>query len=201
MPVSTLIVSARGRGRRHEILSHEKLYDCLRLLFFCIHRSTKVKDFKNHPAAYMYVSSKMMGKPRGALETTTITTHIETSSFRHPKNVGPLYYVEFLVKNFTPSMWRKPQRPCDLFSICGVLTLRLLPQATLTPLLHAAPLCVAAASCSPSLDSTGPLGPHDRPSATVDWIIRCLEDIFLGWRPVNQCTNSSQNASKRAFLQ
>ena len=79
----------------------------------------------------------------GALETTTITTHIETSSFRHPKNVGPLYYVEFLVKNFTPSMWRKPQRPCDLFSICGVLTLRLLPQA----MLHAAPLCVAAASC------------------------------------------------------
>ena len=137
----------------------------------------------------------------GALETTTITTHIETSSFRqHPKNVGPLYYVEFLVKNFTPSMWRKPQRPCDLFSICGVLTLRLLPQATLTPLLHAAPLCVAAASCSPSLDSTGPLGPHDRPSATVDWIIRCLEDIFLDWRPVNQCTNSPQNASKRAFL-
>ena len=65
MPVSTLIVSARGRGRRHEILSHEKLYDCLRLLFFCIHRSTKVKDFKNHPAAYMCVSSKMMGKPRG----------------------------------------------------------------------------------------------------------------------------------------
>lgn len=153
-------------------------------LLFCIHRSTKVKDFENHPA-YMYVCTYLQkwweNHVVGALETTTITTHIETSSFRqHPKNVGPLYYVEFLVKNFTPSMWRKPQRPCDLFSICGVLTLRLLPQATLTPLLHAAPLCVAAASCSPSLDSTGPLG-APRPSVRDGWLDHTLSGgHFLG---------------------
>ena len=148
----------------------------------------------------MYISSKMMGKPRGRgpRNYDYITTHIETSSFRqHPKNVeasllrwipGKKFPPEYVTQAATP-MW-------PIFDLRRFDTSVLLPQA----MLHAAPLCVAAASCSPSLDSTGPLGPHDRPSATVDWIIRCLEDIFLDWRPVNQCTNSPQNASKRAFL-
>ena len=171
----------------------------VRLLYFVFIGVQMLKILKT-TRSIMYISSKMMGKNHvGALETTTITTHIETSSFRHPKNVGPLYYVEFLVKNFTPSMWRKPQRPCDLFSICGVLTLR---------------CCCRKPCCMPLLSvwrrplvvrawiPPGRWGPTTvRPSATVDWIIRCLEDIFLGWRPVNQCTSSSQNASKRAFLQ
>ena len=151
----------------------------VRLLYFVFIGVQMLKILKT-TRSIMYISSKMMGKNHvGALETTTITTHIETSSFRqHPKNVeasllrwipGKKFHPEYVTQAATP-MW-------PIFDLRRFDTSVLLPQA----MLHAAPLCVAAASCSPSLDSTGPLGPHDRPSVRDGWLDHTLSGgHFLG---------------------
>ena len=133
----------------------------------------------------MYISSKMMGKPRGrgprnydynnAHRNVFISSSKECRASLLRWIPGKKFHPEYVTQAATPMWPIFDLRRFDTSSAAAA-------SHTLTPLLHAAPpLCVAAASCSPSLDSTGPLGPHDHPSATVDWIIRCLVDIFLGW--------------------
>ena len=196
MPVLLYLVSAAGDEDMKYFVSWKTIW-LLSDYYFVFIGVQKLKILKT-TRLIMHISSKMMGKPRGgprnydynnAHRNVFISSSKECRASLLRWIPGKKFHPEYVTQAATP-MW-------PIFDLRRFDTSVLLPQA----MLHAAPLCVAAASCSPSLDSTGPLGPHDRPSATVDWIIRCLEDIFLGWRPVNQCTSSSQNASKRAFLQ
>ena len=137
----------------------------------------------------------MMGKPRGrgprnydynnAHRNVFISSSKECRASLLRWIPGKKFHPEYVTQAATP-MW-------PIFDLRRFDTSVLLPQATLTPLLHAAPpLCVAAASCSsPSLDSTGPLG-APRPSVRDGWLDHTLSGgHFLGLGPVsNRCTKS-----------